>query len=126
MSICGFYREGSHVIVPVETCYIEDRRRCEPILKALRDLMKQYQVLPYNEEDDTGILRHAIIKTSYYQKEIMLVLVTETMDFENKDAFVKDLLAQVPGDHHLGAEPQRKHREQDLGGSSPRFFMGRA
>lgn len=92
---CGFYKENSHVIVPIEKCYIEDQRS-EHILHVLRELMKKYQVVPYQEDSGTGILRHAIIKTSYYFKEIMVVLVTNTMDFPNKDPFVNDLLKECP------------------------------
>lgn len=92
---CGFYKENSHVIVPIEKCYIEDQRS-EHILHVLRELMKKYQVVPYQEDSGTGILRHAIIKTSYCFKEIMVVLVTNTMEFPDKDAFVGELLKECP------------------------------
>jgi len=92
---CGFYKENSHVIVPIQKCYIEDER-CEPILDALKILMKIYQVLPYDEMSGTGVLRHAIIKTSYYYKQIMLVLVMTTSAFPNKEEFVRDLLGKCP------------------------------
>jgi 23S rRNA (uracil1939-C5)-methyltransferase len=92
---CGFYKENSHVIVPIEKCYIEDER-CENILKALRALMKIYQVLPYEELTGNGVIRHAVIKTSHYYPEIMLVLVVITSAFPHKKEFLADLLAKCP------------------------------
>jgi len=92
---CGFYKENTHVIVPIQKCYIEDQR-CEAIFDALKILMKIYQVLPYDELSGTGVLRHAVIKTSYYYKEIMVILVVTTSDFPNREPFIKDLLGKCP------------------------------
>jgi tRNA/tmRNA/rRNA uracil-C5-methylase (TrmA/RlmC/RlmD family) len=49
----GSTKKNSHVIVPIQKCYIEDER-CEPILDALKILMKIYQVLPYDEMSGTA------------------------------------------------------------------------
>jgi 23S rRNA (uracil1939-C5)-methyltransferase len=91
----GFYKEGTHVIVPIEKCYIEDERG-EAILATIRKLMKAYGVLPYDEMSGRGYLRHAIIKTSYYYKEIMVVLVTTALLFPHKDEFCAELLKECP------------------------------
>src|SRR5574344_998612 len=92
---CGFYKENTHVIVPIQKCFIEDER-CEAILDALKILMKIYQVIPFDEVSGSGTLRHAVIKTSYYFKEIMVVLVMTTSDFPHREEFVKDLLGKCP------------------------------
>jgi 23S rRNA (uracil1939-C5)-methyltransferase len=91
----GFYKEGTHVIVPIEKCYIEDERG-EAILSTIRKLMKTYGILPYDEMSGRGYLRHAIIKTSYYYKEIMVVLVTTALLFPHKDEFCAELLKECP------------------------------
>jgi 23S rRNA (uracil1939-C5)-methyltransferase len=77
---CGFYKENTHVIVPIEKCYIEDER-AEPILKAMRTLMKSMRIEPFDEDSGEGVIRYALIKTSKYFQDVMLVLVTGVDSF---------------------------------------------
>lgn len=92
---CGFYKSSTHVIVPVEECYIEDRRS-QPILSACKKLFKSMRIEPYNEDSHSGILRHVLIKTSYYKPEIMVVIVTAVDSFPGRNNFVKALLKECP------------------------------
>jgi 23S rRNA (uracil1939-C5)-methyltransferase len=92
---CGFYKENTHVIVPIEKCYIEDERS-EHILAAMRKLMKSIRVQPYDEDTGYGVIRHALIKTSYHYKEIMLVLVTAVDSFPGRNNFVHALVEECP------------------------------
>lgn len=93
--ITGFYKANTHVIVPIEKCYIEDERS-SPILKTIRELMKEIRVEPYDEDKRTGVLRHVLIRTSYYKKQIMVVLVTNVNSFPGQRNFVNALLAKHP------------------------------
>lgn len=92
---CGFYKEGTHVIVPIEKCFIEDERS-EHILTTVKKLLKSFHIQPYNEDDRWGILRHVLIRTSYYQKQIMVVLVTAVDVFPSRNNFVKALVKECP------------------------------
>ena len=92
---CGFYKENSHVIVPVNECFIEDKRATH-ILDVLKKLMQQFRIAPYDEDRREGILRHALIRTSYYEKQIMLVLVTAVDIFPSRGNFVKAILKECP------------------------------
>ena len=92
---CGFYKANSHIIVPIETCYIEDERAVH-ILDAIKKLLKSFKIEPYNEDERWGILRHVLIKTSFYKKEIMVVLVTSIDSFPSRNNFVKALIKQCP------------------------------
>ena len=92
---CGFYKEGTHVIVPVEKCYIEDER-AKHILDAVKKLLRSFKIAPYNEDERWGILRHVLIRTSYYQKQIMVVLVTASDSFPSRGNFVKALVKECP------------------------------
>lgn len=93
--ITGFYKANTHVIVPIEKCYIEDERS-SPILKTIRELMKEIRVEPYDEDKRTGVLRHVLIRTSYYKKQIMVVLVTNVNSFPGQRNFVNAVLAKHP------------------------------
>lgn len=92
---CGFYKASTHVIVPVEECFIEDKRS-RPILDACKKLFKSMRIELYNEDARTGIIRHVLIKTSYYKPEIMVVLVTAVDSFPGRNNLVKALLKECP------------------------------
>ena len=53
---CGFYKENTHIIVPVTECYIEDKRAAK-ILQTVKKLMKSFHIEPYDEDARSGVLR---------------------------------------------------------------------
>jgi 23S rRNA (uracil1939-C5)-methyltransferase len=93
--VTGFYKANSHVIVPIEKCYIEDERS-SPILKTIRELMKEIRVEPYDEDKRTGVIRHILIRASYYKKQIMVVLVTNVNSFPGQRNLVNALTIKHP------------------------------
>ena len=92
---CGFYKESTHVIVPVETCYIEDER-AKKILDAIKKLGKSFRIEPYQEDAGKGFLRHVLIRTSKHLDQVMVVLVTFKDVFPSRSNFVKALLKECP------------------------------
>jgi 23S rRNA (uracil1939-C5)-methyltransferase len=93
--ITGFYKANSHDIVPIEKCYIEDERSA-PILKTIRELMKEIRIEPYDEDKRTGVIRHILIRTSFYKKQIMVVIVTNVNSFPGQRNFVIALTSKHP------------------------------
>ena len=91
----GFYKEGTHVIVPIEKCLIEDERATK-ILTSIRKLMKSFRIEPYNEDSRYGVMRHILIKTSHYYPEIMVVFITSVDSFTSRNNFVHALLKDCP------------------------------
>ena len=92
---CGFYKEGTHVIVPVETCFIEDER-AKKILDAVKKLGKGFRIEPYNEDEGSGFLRHVLIRAAKHKEQVMVVLVTSREAFPSRSNFVKALLKECP------------------------------
>ena len=70
----GIYEEKSHRIVPVENCSIENEK-ATAILRTLCTLAKQFKFRIYDEDRETGLLRHALIRVGKKTGEIMVVLV---------------------------------------------------
>lgn len=93
--ISGFYRTDSHEIIPINECYIEDKRASK-IINTLKELMKKHKILPYDEDTRSGIIRHCLIRTSHYYPQIMVVLVTNADSFPGRGNLVKDLHAMCP------------------------------
>lgn len=91
----GFYKEGTHVIVPVDVCYIESEK-AKPVLDTIKKLLKSFKIKPYVEDERSGVLRHILIKTSFNKDEIMVVLVTNVDVFPSRNNFVKALTKAHP------------------------------
>ena len=93
--ISGFYKAKTHEIVPIEKCYIENEEAGN-ILTVIKDLMKKMKIKPYNEDTRDGVIRHILIRTGYYTKQIMVTLVTNADSFPGRGNFVKELHKQCP------------------------------
>lgn len=86
--LSGFYKPGTHHIVPCKTCLVEDPR-LRPILLHVAKTAERLGVRPYNENSQKGILRHAVVRSALYTDDILLTLVTNGEFFPKRDAFVK-------------------------------------
>ena len=88
--VSGIYQEGTHKVVPVETCQIEDQK-ADAIIGTIRGLLKSFKIKVYDEDTDYGLLRHVLIRTGAKTGQIMVVLVTRSPIFPSKNNFVKAL-----------------------------------
>lgn len=88
--ISGVYQEGTHWVVPVEECRIEDRK-ADQIIQDIRGLLKSFRMKAYDEDRGFGFLRHVLIRRGFHSGEIMVVLVTGTPVFPSKNHFIKAL-----------------------------------
>ncbi len=91
----GFYKAGTHVIVPIDKCLIEDERATKVLMSA-RKLMKSFHIQPYEEDSGYGIMRHILVKTSHYYPEVMVVLITAVDSFPGRNNFVHALIQDCP------------------------------
>ncbi len=91
--VSGFYRSNTHKIIPIDSCAIEDNRASK-IIQSIKKLMKEFHLEPYDEDKQTGLIRHVLIRTSYHYNEIMVTLVTAIDEFKGKNNFVKSLVNQ--------------------------------
>ncbi|MDE5801540.1 MAG: 23S rRNA (uracil(1939)-C(5))-methyltransferase RlmD [Lachnospiraceae bacterium] len=93
--ISGIYEEGTHRIVPVDSCLLEDKRADE-IIVSIRGLLKSFKIRPYHEDTGYGLFRHVLIRTGYATGQIMVVLVLASPILPSKNNFVKALLKLHP------------------------------
>ena len=93
--VSGFYRQGTHKIIPIEKCEIEDVRATK-VVSVIKQLMKEFKYAPYDEDQRTGLIRHVLIRTSYHYDEMMVTLVTRLDEFKGKNNFVKELVKRCP------------------------------
>lgn len=88
--VSGIYEKGTHKIVPVEECLLEDQR-ADAIIRDIRGLLKSFKIMIYNEDSGYGLLRHVMVRTGFASGEIMVVLVCVSPVFPSKNNFVKAL-----------------------------------
>ncbi|MGN0276057.1 MAG: 23S rRNA (uracil(1939)-C(5))-methyltransferase RlmD [Hominisplanchenecus sp.] len=89
-AISGVYQKGTHKVVPLDTCLIEDEKADE-IIVSIRGLLKSFKIRIYDEDSQYGLLRHVLVKRGFSTGEIMVVLVTASPVFPSKNNFVKAL-----------------------------------
>ncbi len=88
--ISGIYKEGTHKVLPVETCLIEDER-ADAIIQTIRKLLPSFKMKVYDEDTGYGFLRHVLVRTAHKTGEVMVVMVTASPVFPSKNNFVKAL-----------------------------------
>jgi len=93
--VSGVYEEGSHRLVPVEHCLIEDQKADE-IIGTIRALVKSFKIRTYDEDTGYGLLRHVLVRRGFATGQIMVVLVTASPVFPSKNNFVRALRERHP------------------------------
>lgn len=88
--LAGVYEEGSHRVVPVESCMIEHEKAGQ-IVASICKLCKSFKIKAYNEDSGYGLLRHVLIRVGKESKEIMVVLVLASPILPGKNNFIKAL-----------------------------------
>ncbi|MDO4483241.1 MAG: 23S rRNA (uracil(1939)-C(5))-methyltransferase RlmD [Clostridia bacterium] len=93
--VSGVYQEGTHRLVPVKSCLIEDRR-ASAIIQTIVAMLPRYKLRIYNEYTHRGFLRHILIRTGEKTGQIMVVLVATGREFPGYRAFVEELTKKHP------------------------------
>lgn len=93
--LSGSYEAGSHRVVPVENCLLEDRT-CQEIMHTLRKLFRSFRITIYSETSGYGLLRHVLLRRSFHTGEVLVVLVVTSPVFPSKNNFAKALREAHP------------------------------
>ena len=93
--IAGIYAEGTHRVVPVKHCLIENET-ADAMIDDLMDMVRSFRIRIYNEDTGVGLLRHILIRTAHATGQVMVVLVLTSPVLPGKKHFLKALLAAHP------------------------------
>lgn len=113
--VSGIYQEGSHRVVPVDNCQIENERADE-IIVSVRKLLKAFKIRIYDEDTDLGLVRHVMVRTGHESGQIMVVLVVRSPIFPSKNNFVKALREIHPEITTVVLNVNEKRTSMVLGG----------
>ncbi len=70
----GFYRKNSHDLIPVEDFLIQDKA-IDEVLIFTRDLLRKFDLKPYDEKEQTGLIRHIVVRRGHYTGQMMVIFV---------------------------------------------------
>ncbi len=93
--LAGFYRRGSHEVVPSEDCIVQ-HPLIPPAVAAARRLIEELGLSVYDERTRKGFVRHIVARVSFSNNELMLILVTADRDFPEKQAWIEGLREALP------------------------------
>ena len=91
----GFFKKNSHDLVPIEDFHIQDPE-IDRIILAVRDILRKFAIEAYDEEKHQGDLRHIIVRRGLRTSQVMIILVTRTEKFIQKEAVVEQITQQLP------------------------------
>lgn len=91
----GFYKKGTHDLLPIEDFVIQAPEIDEAIVK-VRDILRNYDVEAYNEENHAGDVRHIVVRRGHVTGEVMIVLVTRQFILPHLQEIVEDIQREVP------------------------------
>ena len=93
--ISGSYMAGSHYVINIEHCFLEDEKS-QQIIHTIRQLLKSFKISIYDEDSGRGSFRHVLIRSGYHSKEYMVVLVMASQILPGKNNFIKALRKEHP------------------------------
>ncbi len=93
--VSGIYEEGTHKVVPVDACLLENEKADE-IIRTIRGLLRSFKIKTYDEDSGYGLLRHVMVRTAHQTGQVMVVLVLGSPILPSRNNFVKALRAAHP------------------------------
>ena len=93
--VSGIYQPGSHAIVPVDECMIEDEL-ADKIIVSIRKLLPEFKIQVYDERSGSGWLRHVLVRRGFATGQVMVVLVAVSPIFKLQKPFLAKLLSLPP------------------------------
>lgn len=93
--LCGMYAAGTHRVVNTDSCLLENKDAKQAVL-AIRSLMQRYHMEPYNEDANTGFIRHAVIRVGHTTGELLVTVVTNGKEFPASRNFCRELKKRCP------------------------------
>lgn len=91
----GYYRRGSHKIVNLNQCPVQDAR-LHPLLKEVKQDIQQRGWSIYNEINHQGKLRHLSLRIGSHTGEMLLTLVTTDTKLSGIDEQAEIWLKRYP------------------------------
>lgn len=121
--IAGFYQRGSHRMIDMEACLIQDETN-DKVVQIVKGICDDYGVHAYDEEKHRGTLRHVIARYGQNTGEIMVVLVTKDINLPSRKAIVRAITDALPDVKSI-VQNINPNRTNTIFGEETRVLWGR-
>ncbi|MGN1327914.1 MAG: 23S rRNA (uracil(1939)-C(5))-methyltransferase RlmD [Clostridia bacterium] len=91
----GVFAQRTHTIIPIQKCMIQTEISQE-IANTILEFIKEKNIPVYNEKNQTGLIRHIVIKVGKYTNQIMCILVLNNKTFKEEKELVELLCRKYP------------------------------
>lgn len=93
--ISGFYRQRSHDIIDMDECLIQDQLH-QQVMNQIKAWFNELNISVYNEHKKQGLMRHVVVRTGHYSRELMVIFVTNGKKFKQSDLLVQKMVDAFP------------------------------
>ena len=94
-AIAGFFRAGTHEVIENKRCLILPEES-DGVKDAVIDYVNQYRVMPYNEIEHKGLLRHIYVRRGAVSGQVLVCLVINGKKIPHPEALI-ERLQKIPG-----------------------------
>lgn len=88
--VIGVFANRTHEIIPIDTCYIQNKQT-EEIAKYIFNFLVKNNISLYNEKTQKGLVRHIVTKIGIKTNEIMCILVINGKEMPKEKELVEEL-----------------------------------
>ena len=93
--IAGMYEENTHRLIDSRMCLIQ-HARANAILQTICTVATDMKLEAYDENRGTGTLRHAYLRVSHANQEVLVVIVIGSKDLPGSRSFVQKIVSAHP------------------------------
>ncbi|WP_350449432.1 23S rRNA (uracil(1939)-C(5))-methyltransferase RlmD [Aminobacterium mobile] len=94
----GFYRRRSHDLVPIDFCPLLEPALNE-IYVYMREALPALGILPYNEKNHSGMLRHLVFRYGSFSKEAAICFVCRRRLSKKDNKNIRELWEKFQGEN---------------------------
>jgi len=91
----GFFKAGTHEVIENQRCLILPEES-DAVKDAVMDYVNQYRVMPYNEAEHKGLLRHIYVRRGAVSGQVLVCLVINGKKIPRPEELIKRL-EKIPG-----------------------------
>ena len=93
--VSGIYKAGTHKIVNVDKCLINDET-ADGIILTVRNMLRDFKIQVFDERSGKGWLKHMLVRRGFETGQVMVVLVAVSPIFKLQKPFIRKLLEIHP------------------------------
>lgn len=93
--MAGLYAAKSHQLIELTNCPVQ-HPDTNKVTEKVKRILQQLRIPVYKERTHSGIVRTVVVRTSFYTKEVQVVIVTATKILPKKEKIITEITQQLP------------------------------